>query len=119
MSYRILVNVDTYAAVECDTVDELLSLLDVVDHLPVVKDSPKQEELSYYSNSLYYWIMATDKQHGGDSVTAQTIRELWDNESWDSIMDKLRTEGSTWIVWWMDGVRKYAEHDQKQRDSAV
>jgi hypothetical protein len=35
------------------------------------------------------------------------IRRLWDNESWNSILKKIDTEGSTWYVWWMDGVRKF------------
>lgn len=33
------------------------------------------------------------------------IRNLWDNESWQSIVEKAETEGSTWYVWWADGVR--------------
>jgi len=39
-----------------------------------------------------------------DKALRPAIRALWDNESWDSIMRKCRTEGSTWYVWWMDGV---------------
>lgn len=31
------------------------------------------------------------------------LRKLWDNESWESIVEKFGTEGSTWYVWWMDG----------------
>jgi hypothetical protein len=120
MSFRIMLKENAFdaAAIECDTVDEVLGLLKAADHLPIVRDSPRQEDLTHYSNSLYYWIMATDKFHGGDSTAAQTIRELWDNEAWDSILDKLRIEGSTWLVWWMDGVRKYAEYDRNQRGNA-
>ena len=28
-------------------------------------------------------------------------------ESWAEIKAKLKTEGSVWVVWWMDGVHKY------------
>ena len=35
------------------------------------------------------------------------LTQLWDDESWLSIKDKLNTEGSSWCVWWMDGVRQH------------
>ena len=35
------------------------------------------------------------------------LRKLWDGESWKSIKAKLQAEGSTWYVWWMDGVRQH------------
>lgn len=37
------------------------------------------------------------------------IRSLWDNEPWEQILKKFNTEGSTWYVWWMDGVRFFIE----------
>ena len=36
------------------------------------------------------------------------IRGLWNNENWFSIINKFSTEGSTWYVWWMDGVREFS-----------
>lgn len=39
-----------------------------------------------------------------DKGAQKYLRELWDNESWDSIKEKLQTEGSAWHVWYMDGV---------------
>lgn len=36
----------------------------------------------------------------------QFIRNLWDNELWESIIKKAETEGAVWYVWWMDGVRE-------------
>lgn len=33
------------------------------------------------------------------------LRALWDDEPWDDIVEKARCEGSTWYVWWSDGVR--------------
>jgi hypothetical protein len=45
----------------------------------------------------------------GHSASARNyLRKLWDNESWESIKEKLLTEGSAWYVWWMDGVRQHA-----------
>lgn len=35
------------------------------------------------------------------------LRKLWDGESWQSIKAKLMVEGSTWYVWYMDGVRRH------------
>ena len=35
------------------------------------------------------------------------LRKLWDGESWNSIKEKLLTEGSCWYVWYRDGIRQY------------
>ena len=35
------------------------------------------------------------------------LRCLWDGEDWQAIKDKLMTEGSTWYVWYIDGVRQH------------
>jgi len=43
----------------------------------------------------------------GDVSQQQYLSNLWDGESWESIQKKLQAEGSTWYVWWMDGVRKF------------
>lgn len=43
---------------------------------------------------------------GGSSHRAY-LRRLWDGEPWHSIKRKLITEGSTWYVWYMDGVRQH------------
>ena len=42
----------------------------------------------------------------GDLSSQQELVDLWE-EPWQSIKKKLEMEGSTWYVWWMDGVRKY------------
>jgi len=31
-------------------------------------------------------------------------------ESWAEIKAKLKTEGSVWVVWWMDGVNKHLKN---------
>lgn len=64
-----------------------------------------KDQVDYYINSLVNWITATI--HNGDKDSIEAIRSLWDDESWESIQEKLLTEASTWHVWWMDGVRKY------------
>lgn len=43
----------------------------------------------------------------GDPELIAEIRALWDGEEWDDIVSKARVEGSTWYVWWMDGVRAF------------
>jgi len=41
----------------------------------------------------------------GDRREQRFLMKLWD-EDWNSIKEKLETEGSVWYVWWMDGVRE-------------
>lgn len=48
-----------------------------------------------------------DKALEGDETQQKFLSELWDGEGWDSVKAKVLTEGSTWYVWWMDGVRKF------------
>jgi len=68
------------------------------------------EQFDYYSSSLSTWIK--NVIHTQDKSEIQAIRSLWDNESWESIVKKYRIDGSTWIVWWNDGVRAYFKLDQ-------
>jgi len=35
------------------------------------------------------------------------LRTLWDGESWESIRRKAEAEGSTWYVWYMDGLNAH------------
>lgn len=35
------------------------------------------------------------------------LKRLWPRESWQAIKAKLMTEGSTWYVWYMDGVNQH------------
>lgn len=120
MSYRInIVFKDLHldrAAIECDTVDEVLKLMEVADKLPIARSSPNHTRFISYADSLYYWIMSTDKMK--DEAGRQAICGLWDGEAWASIMSKVRTEGSTWIVWWMDGVRRYIAYDRSNTEDA-
>lgn len=46
------------------------------------------------------------------------LRGLWDNEPWESIVKKFSSEGSTWYVWWLDGVRFFINQEkQEARDN--
>jgi len=68
------------------------------------------EEVNYYISSLIEWITKTIKSQDPKGIEA--ICSLWDGEDWKSIQEKLLTDGSTWHVWWMDGVRKYIAIDR-------
>lgn len=50
----------------------------------------------------------------GDPAAIAEIRALWDNELWEDIVEKAAVEGSTWYVWWMDGVRAYMRRAQEK-----
>jgi hypothetical protein len=46
----------------------------------------------------------------GNEDAVPYLKSLWDGESWDSIKEKLETEGSAWVVWWNDGVCKHMQN---------
>lgn len=48
-----------------------------------------------------------DRAIEGNRKAQSYLRKLWDGESWASIKGKLLVEGSSWYVWWMDGVRRH------------
>ena len=48
-----------------------------------------------------------EKAIKGNTGYRKYLRKLWDNESWESIKKRAMTEGSTWIVWWQDGVNAH------------
>jgi len=58
-----------------------------------------------YSEALSDHI--NDAIISNDQESIKNIRKLFNNESWESIVKKFTTEGSTWIVWWIDGVNSY------------
>ena len=68
----------------------------------------------FYSFSLSTWINQTIESQ--DKVSMAAISQLWDGESWESIVAKVKVEGSAWYVWWMDGVRTYMELDRDNPD---
>ena len=50
----------------------------------------------------------------GSKKAQNYLRKLWNNESWNSIKQKLKTEGSIWYVWYMDGVRQHLINISKE-----
>jgi hypothetical protein len=72
----------------------------------------ENEEEIKYSNSLATWIEATIESPDPKSIKG--ICSLWDDESWEEIVERFNTEGSTWYVWWMDGVRAYMRIDKRE-----
>ncbi len=61
------------------------------------------------------WMDETIASQDPDNILS--IQALWDDESWDSIQRKYAVEGSTWYVWWMDGVGAYAKLLSEQKAS--
>lgn len=57
-----------------------------------------------------------------DRSLIRRIRRCWQfnafgqgnrrGERWSSILRKVDTEGSTWVVWWTDGVRNFMRNTQ-------
>lgn len=53
----------------------------------------------------------------GDPEAIKEIRALWDGEEWDTIVERSQVEGSTWYVWWMDGVNAFIRRASSQRSA--
>ena len=41
------------------------------------------------------------------------IKQCYEGDSWDTIKNRMNTEGSCWYVWYMDGVNRYIQLYQK------
>jgi hypothetical protein len=68
------------------------------------------DEEEAYSNIL---SDICQKAKNGDIEEREFLSGLWDGESWESIEEKLDTEGSVWYVWWMDGVRNLMRKEKE------
>jgi hypothetical protein len=66
----------------------------------------KKMEMEYDIEFLSMLLSADidEAKETGDEELISDIRNLWDGESWESILEKYNTEGSTWYVWWSDGI---------------
>jgi len=42
----------------------------------------------------------------GSRKAQNYLKKLWNND-WQTIKERLNTEGSVWYVWWMDGVNQH------------
>lgn len=67
-------------------------------------ESPSEEVAAEHLSSLVVEAMENPNEH-----LISFLRGLWDNESWESIVRKFSSEGSTWYVWWQDGVKFFIE----------
>ncbi len=75
--------------------------------------TPKEWDSHAYSLSQDIWAAIETK----DRNLIRSIRRCWKEqkingkwryESWKSIQEKFfKTSGSTWVVWWQDGVNEY------------
>lgn len=71
-------------------------------------ESPMERDYGY---SLSVWIQDVIDEPSDAGIAA--IRALWDNESWESIVERFQTEGSTWAVWFSDGLNAYMKLDKE------
>ena len=78
----------------------------------VIKLESTEEELA--SHDLR--AMITRARESKDPEIILFLRRLWDDESWEFICQKIDVQGSTWYVWWMDGVRAFMRKTQDSKD---
>lgn len=106
--HKFLLSVEQQGLSPNRAASRLINLLSTYAHLSRNEVTP--EEVNAYANSLITWISNTIKSKDAKSIEA--IRSLWDDEPWEEIQTKILTDGSTWYVWWMDGLRKYIAIDR-------
>jgi hypothetical protein len=75
-------------------------------------ESKREEAASEVLNLLIQEAIQTK-----DKNLIRRLRKLWDNESWLSIKEKWMSEGSTWYVHQMDGVRAFMQKKRGIRAS--
>jgi len=51
----------------------------------------------------------------GKRSSLNYLKTLWPDCNWQTIKDRLNTEGSVWYVWWTDGVNQHLINIQKSR----
>lgn len=66
-------------------------------------ESSEQETASYLLSEDIRLAMETE-----DPELIAELRQLWDDEPWEQVVERSQVEGSTWYVWWMDGVNAFA-----------
>jgi len=64
-------------------------------------ESHEQELAAEVVNSI------VEEAFAGSRKAQNYLRKLWDGEKWSSIKEKLEVEGSSWYVWFMDGVNHH------------
>ena len=66
----------------------------------------ESSEENIASDSLSIFVESAMKGNTDDQKYLEGIFE----ESWEEIKTKVEAEGSTWVVWWMDGVNKHLKN---------
>ncbi len=46
----------------------------------------------------------------GHRKSQNYLKKLWPECNWAIIKERLQTEGSVWVVWWMDGVNQHLQN---------
>lgn len=76
-------------------------------------ESRMEQDYSYFLSE-----MIEDARVNGTEEEIALIRSFWGNEnSWEEIQERAAVEGSTWYVWWMDGVRAYLRYETAKEHS--
>jgi hypothetical protein len=65
-------------------------------------ESTAQEQASDVINYLY------EKAREGKVYPRNVLKRVYGN-NWDTIKERMDTEGSCWYVWYMDGVNRYLQ----------
>lgn len=95
---------DVVSGWENENVDlETISERDAEDEINAMIESVRRQLLSF----------------GGRMIVIKYLRLLWDNESWQSIKNKLDADGSEWYVWFMDGVRHHLVNIKDKDNNVV
>lgn len=61
-------------------------------------------------------IILSEEAMKGDTNLQSYLVGLFEEDSWEMVKKKLEAEGSTWYVWWMDGVRKFMQEQQDEEN---
>ena len=61
-------------------------------------ETPDQDNASDIINWLY-----DQARHGNSTSARNKLKKLY-GDSWETIKERMETEGSVWYVWYMDGV---------------
>ncbi len=69
-------------------------------------ETTEQDWASEEINFLY------DEARRGGVAARNYLKKLY-GDSWDTIKERMNTEGSTWYVWYMDGVNQFLQDNKK------
>lgn len=65
-------------------------------------ETPTQEVACEDINFLY------EQAKNGKTGARNLLKKCFEN-NWETIKDRMETEGSVWYVWYMDGVNKFMQ----------